>query len=125
MSEPIYVVSGTCGAYSDRCEWTVCWYDNQKDADAHAERAQKRSDELLKAGQQWSTEWPKSRPNEHDPWWQAGGGGWEGSTSYSVSELWYGDDLKLALAALGPSCPQCGTAPCQQLNNLCVDWVAK
>ena len=35
----IYVVFGTCGEYSDRREWAVCWYPSKAEAAAHAAAA--------------------------------------------------------------------------------------
>jgi hypothetical protein len=87
MSEPIYIVIGDHGSYSDASQWDVCWYDNRADAQAHVDRAQQRGNELSNQlrGRPYL---PNERLNEHDPWWQGVG------TDYTVTELWHGDDLK-------------------------------
>ena len=45
----IYVVIGTCGEYSDRSEWVVCAYSNQKLAANRILKASQRSKEIHKA----------------------------------------------------------------------------
>lgn len=36
MSKSIFIVVGTCGEYSDRSDWNVCWYPTKAQADAFA-----------------------------------------------------------------------------------------
>lgn len=43
----LYVVEGYCGEYEDYREWPVCAYLTRKLAQAHADRAKRRADELL------------------------------------------------------------------------------
>lgn len=37
MSDVIYLVTGGCGEYSDRREWTVCWYPTEAEAQRHVD----------------------------------------------------------------------------------------
>ncbi len=42
----IHVVMGTCGEYSDRSEWPVCWYVAQQAAQEHVHLAHRRAREI-------------------------------------------------------------------------------
>lgn len=46
--EHIWIVEGSCGAYSDRITWIVCAYKTEEEAAYHREKAQARSDELYR-----------------------------------------------------------------------------
>ena len=39
MADPVYIVIGTTGAYSDRTEWYVACYSTKEQAEDHADRA--------------------------------------------------------------------------------------
>ncbi len=46
MSDAIYLVIGRTGEYSDRSEWTVCWFPTREEAEAHRDLCQRESDGL-------------------------------------------------------------------------------
>lgn len=64
----IYVVIGSCGEYSDRRKWIVCWYPTKEEADAHAAAAAAESAAIAPrhrySGQYGAGAMP------HDPYWQ-------------------------------------------------------
>ena len=45
MVDKIYVVMGTTGKYSDRTEWLVAAYSNEKEAQKHIELATEKANE--------------------------------------------------------------------------------
>ena len=42
----IYVVMGSTGEYSDRTEWSVCYYTNEESAKEHVKAATRRAKEI-------------------------------------------------------------------------------
>jgi hypothetical protein len=48
----VYIVQGSCGEYSDRREWSIKVYADQKRAEQHVLNAEK-----------WSQEWYVTRPD--------------------------------------------------------------
>ena len=64
MKVKIWVVSGSCGNYSDRVEWNVCAYISKKDAQEHTANAQVKA---IRLHNQYSyCDIPKGA-NEYDP----------------------------------------------------------
>jgi hypothetical protein len=51
----IYVVIGTTGEYSDRTEWTVVAYTDEKLAQTHAQLAKARADECALTWDRFNT----------------------------------------------------------------------
>lgn len=79
MGDPIFVIVGTCGEYSDRQEWLVCWYDIEAKARDHAVKAKQRAHELQ--DQRYD-----DPDNEFDPHCQ-----WDYTeTDYTVQEVFRG-----------------------------------
>jgi len=62
----IYVVRGTTGEYSDRNEWAVIAYRNEKEAQEFIKKAKKRAEEIFATGNYhfWDE---KPEVNEFDP----------------------------------------------------------
>ena len=67
----VYIVMGSCGEYSDRTEWAVAWYSDEKIAEKHGDLAAERSFQIAKKIKEkdiepceLENEMPK---NEYDP----------------------------------------------------------
>lgn len=57
--DELYVVVGTCGEYSDRSEWLVCWFDTEHAARDFAAGAKRVADDLVATG---VDRWEMSHP---------------------------------------------------------------
>jgi hypothetical protein len=61
----LWLVHGSCGEYSDRCEWVVCAYRSEEEAKKHTQLAQARADALKR---QYENAWKMpANANEYDP----------------------------------------------------------
>ncbi len=83
----IYIVSGTCGEYSDNRTWRVAAYKEKAQAEKHAELAKVRATEVVGwvgcDGAKWEYTSDDRKPvNEYDPDMQADCTG----TDYYVEE---------------------------------------
>ena len=66
QEDVVFVVEGTCGEWSDRSDWIVCWYPTEAEAQDHAVKAKQRADEIqAKAKSMYHT--PEAK-NEYDPY---------------------------------------------------------
>ena len=77
----IYLVTGTCGEYSDRSEWYVCWYPTLAEAEAHVALCRAQVSEL---GEEGRYDYDKQKKiMTADPYFQSDYTG----TEYAVCEV--------------------------------------
>lgn len=50
LLEYLWIVTGSTGEYSDRCEWTVCAYRTYEEAEKHQQLAQAEADRIENTG---------------------------------------------------------------------------
>lgn len=68
---PIWLVTGSCGEYSDRQDWTVCWFPTEEQAKAHAAACQ-AEDAAIEgdARYEWRYQPDRQAPVKLDPHWR-------------------------------------------------------
>lgn len=87
MTGPIFLVVGTCGEYSDRSEWDVCWFPTKEQAEAYAQKC-READAGLGSDRYDSDTVAASMIRRLDPAWSTDYTG----TQYSVVEVPAGID---------------------------------
>lgn len=76
MSATIYIIIGTCGEYSDRSEWIVCWCATEAEATTYVD-ACRAEDRALEGDARDEARWGSGKPSMLDKYWQ---------TSYTGTE---------------------------------------
>jgi len=86
VTGPIFLVVGTCGEYSDRSEWHVCWFPTKEQAKSYAQKC-RDADTKLGPNRYDSNTVAASMIRRLDPSWSTDYTG----TQYSVVEVPAGD----------------------------------
>lgn len=59
----LWIVTGSTGEYSDRCEWTLCAYRTAEEANRHVELAQAEADRIERTRE---NRYNSGEPNKYD-----------------------------------------------------------
>ena len=59
----LWIVTGSTGEYSDRCEWTLCAYRTEEEAKRHVELAQAEADRIERTRE---NRYNSGEPNKYD-----------------------------------------------------------
>lgn len=91
--QTVYVVMGSTGEYSDRREWAVAAYTDEKEVQRHVIEAEKRAGEI-KVLSQSEGKWPHNYSNDFDKGFDMD---YTGTSYYYTTVELFGDILEYKL----------------------------